>query len=187
VEGDVGNKMKTLVVYGSRYGATKTIAGWIAERLELDFDTTVEDVKAEPSPEAFDLIIIGSGVYTEAISKEIRDYIDKYLDILENKQVVLYAVCLDTKGVYLKGKIYAGWEYLMPIIKKFKNPPLYADLLHGEINPNKLTPEDYQKLMLFYNKIFHRNYTEVPYTTKMDKQEVWTFVEHILSRLKGGI
>ena len=181
--------MKTLIVYGSKYGSTKTIAEWIAERLELDFDTTVEDVKAEPvpSPEAFDLIIVGSGVYTEAISKEIRDYIDKYIDILEKKQVVLYAVCLDTKGVYLKGKIYAGWEYLMPVIKKFKNPPLYADLLHGEINPNKLTPEDHQKLMMLYNKIFRRNYTEVPYNTMMNKQEVWAFAEHILSRLKGEI
>ncbi len=179
--------MKTLIVYGSKYGSTKTIAEWIAERLELDFDTTIEDVKAEPSPGAFDLIIVGSGVYTAAILKAVRDYIDKYMDILEKKQVVLYSVCLDTKGVYLKGKIYAGWEYLMPVIKKFKNPPLYADLLHGEINPKKLTPEDYQKLMLFYNKILHQNYTEVPYNTMMDKQEVWAFAEHILSRLKGNI
>lgn len=177
--------MKTLIVYGSKYGSTKVIAKWIAER--LNFETTIKDVKEVPSPEPFDLTIIGSAVYTEGIMKEVKDYINKHLNILEKKQVVLYAVCLDTQGIYLKGKIHGGWEYLMPIIKRFKNPPLHAALLHGEINPNKLDSDDYQRLMHFYNKILHRNYTEVPYRTKMNKEEVWAFAEKILFRLKGKL
>ena len=176
--------MKTLIIYGSKYGSTKVIAHWIAER--LNFKTTIKDVKEAPSPDAFDLIIIGSAVYTEGIMPEVRRYIDKYLDVLEKKVVALYAVCLDTQGVYLKGKVYGGWEYLMPLIKKFKNPPLHAALLHGEINPNKLDKEDYQRLMYFYNKVLHRDYAKVPYKTKMNKEEVWAFAEKILSRLEGN-
>ncbi|KPJ66785.1 MAG: hypothetical protein AMJ45_03570, partial [Syntrophobacter sp. DG_60] len=60
-------------------------------------------------------------------------------------------------------------------------------LLHGEINPNKLDSDDYQRLMHFYNKILYRNYTEVPYRTKMNKEEVWAFAEKILFRLKGKL
>lgn len=177
--------MKTLIVYGSKYGSTKVIAEWIAERLNIE--TVIKDIKEAPSPGAFDLIVIGSAVYTEGIMPEVKNYIDKYLDLLEKRQVVLYAVCLDTQGVYLRGKIYGGWEYLLPIIKRFKNPPLHAALLHGEINPNKLDSHDYQRLMHFYNKILHRSYTEVPYKTKMNKEEVWNFAEKILSRLKGEL
>ena len=43
------------------------------------------------------------------------------------------------------------------------------------------------KTLIVYKKILHQNYTEVPYNTMMDKQEVWAFAEHILARLKGEI
>lgn len=45
-------------------------------------------------------------------------------------------------GFYVRGRIHGGWEYIMPVIKRFKNLPIHAGLLHGEINPVKLTPED---------------------------------------------
>jgi len=37
--------------------------------------------------------------------------------------------------------------------------------------------------MYFYNKILKRNYSKVPYKTKMNKEEVWAFAEKILSKL----
>ncbi len=176
--------MKTLLVYASRYGSTKLIGEWIIER--LGFVAEIKDVKEAPDPSAYELIIIGSGVYNEKVLPEINIYIDKYLDVLEEKQVVLYAVCMDVEGVYLKGKIWGGWEYLLPLIKKFKNPPLHAGLLHGEINPAKLSQEDYQKLLWFYQKVLRQQIDKVPYKTMLNKQEAWAFAEKILWRLKNN-
>ncbi|MCD6570326.1 MAG: hypothetical protein J7L53_06455 [Deltaproteobacteria bacterium] len=175
--------MKTLIVCSSKYGSTKVIAGWIAER--LGFESLITDVKDAPNPDEFDLVILGFGIYEDRPMPEILDYIDKHIKILEEKKKVIFGVCLDTRGFFVKGKIHGGWEYIRPIIKRFKDSPIHAGVLHGEINPSKLTTNDEKRLMLFYNKMLKRNYTAVPYRTKMNKEEVWTFAERILNKLEG--
>ena len=177
--------MKTLFVCGSRYGSTKTIAGWIAER--LGHDSLVTGAEDAPDPKGFDLVVLGSGIYNGAFLPELTDYIDGHLEVLEEKQKVVFAVCMDTAGVFVKGRLHGGWEYLMPVIKRFQNPPLHAGLLHGEINPAKLSADDCQSLMYFYNQILKKGYTAIPYNTKMNKEEAWVFAERILSKLAGNI
>lgn len=175
--------MKTLIICASRYGSTKVIGKWIAER--LGFDSTVADTESAPAPDGFDLFIFGSGIYEDSVLPALSKYIDNNYKALDEKKKALFGVCLDTKGFYLNGKIGGGWEYIRPLIDKFKNPPIYADILHGEINPSKLTSEDERRLMIFYNKMLKRNYTSIPYRTMMNKEEVWAFAEKILNRLAG--
>jgi len=175
--------MKTLIVCGSRYGSTRVIAQWIAER--LGFDCLITDVKDAQYPGEFELVILGSGIYENGFMPEVNAYIDKHIKTLENKKKVIFGVCLDTKGVFVNGKIHGGWEYIMPVTKKFRNPPLHAGLLHGEINPSRLTREDHEKLMHFYNRILKRNISGLPYKTRMNKEEVWDFAERILNKLGG--
>ena len=175
--------MKTLIVCGSRYGSTRVIAGWIAER--LGFDCLITDVKDAPAPGKFELVILGSGIYENGFMPEVRAYIDRHIKALENKKKAIFGVCLDTSGFYVNGKIGGGWEYIRPTIEKFRNPPLHAGLLHGEINPSKLTREDHDKLMHFYNQILKRDISSVPYRTKMNKEEGWKFAERILKKLSG--
>jgi menaquinone-dependent protoporphyrinogen oxidase len=177
--------MKTLIVCGSRYGSTRVIARWIAER--LGFDCVITDVKDAPEPQGFELVILGSGIYEDRFMPEVNAYIDKHIKTLENKKKVIFGVCLNTKGVFVNGKIHGGWEYIMPVIKKFQNPPLHAGLLHGEINPSRLTREDHEKLMHLYNKILGRDYPDIPYKTRMNKEEVWDFAGIILSKLGGKL
>jgi menaquinone-dependent protoporphyrinogen oxidase len=175
--------MKTLIVCGSRYGSTIVIAQWIAER--LGFDCLITDVKDALDPGEFELVILGSGIYENGFMPDVNAYIDKHIKTLENKKKVIFGVCLDTSGFYVNGKIGGGWEYIRPAIEKFQNPPLHAGLLHGEINPSRLTANDEKRLILFYNKMLKRNYTTVPYKTKMNKEEVWKFAERILNKLSG--
>ncbi|MBT9162478.1 MAG: hypothetical protein DDT27_01036 [Dehalococcoidia bacterium] len=52
--------MKTLFVCGSRYGSTRVIGEWIAER--LGFDSLITDVGDAPDPGEFDLVMLGSGI-----------------------------------------------------------------------------------------------------------------------------
>ncbi len=177
--------MNALIVCGTKYGSTMVIGEWIAER--LTFDSKVYDVKDAPPPDDFELVILGSGIYEGKILPEINKYIDNHLKVLEEKKTAIFGVCLDTTGVFVKGRLHGGWGYIMPIIEKFKNPPIHAGLLHGEINPSKLTPEDTERLMHFYNRILHRNYSTPPYRTMMNKQEVWEFAERIINKLEGKI
>ena len=179
--------MKSLIVCASRYGSTLEIAGWMSERLPWK-SVEVYQVERAPDPEGYELVFLGGGVYNGVVSKEIVEYARKHLTCLKDKKTVLYAVCLDTKGVYMRGKIHGGWEYLKPLFDLFKGqPPVHAGVLSGEINPKKLTEKDYKLLMTFYNKILKRNLTGVPYRTLMNKTEVWNFVEKALSRLEGKI
>jgi menaquinone-dependent protoporphyrinogen oxidase len=140
-----------------------------------------------PDPGEFELVVLGSGIYNHGFTPEIMDYIGRHLAALEGKKKALYGVCLDTAGVFVNGRLHGGWEYILPALRKFQNPPLHAGLLHGEINPAKLTAEDYQKLMHFYNQMLKRNYSQVPYKTKMSKEEVWAFAEKLLNKLAGNL
>jgi menaquinone-dependent protoporphyrinogen IX oxidase len=158
----------------------------MAERLPWE-SVDLYPVEKAPEPKGYELVLLGGGVYNEDVSKEIVEYAMKHLAFLKDQKIVLFAVCLDTKGVYMSGKIHGGWEYLNPLLDLFKDQlPVHAGILSGEINPKKLTEKDYKLLMAFYNKILKRNLTEVPYRTMMNKSEVWEFVEKVLARLEGG-
>ena len=41
--------------------------------------------------------------------------------------------------------------------------------------------------MHFYNKMLKRDYSTIPYKTKMNKEEVWAFAERILNKLDGKV
>ncbi len=179
--------MNTIIVCASRYGSTLEIGRWMAERLPWE-SVDVYPAESAPGPEGYELVFLGGGVYNGVVSKEITEYARKHLTFMEDQKVVLFAVCLDTKGVYMRGKIHGGWDYLKPLLDIFKGQlPVHAGILSGEINPKKLTEKDYKLLVPFYNKILKRNLTEVPYRTLMNKPEIWEFVEKALSRLEGKI
>jgi len=177
--------MKTLIVCASRYGSTMEIGRWIAERLPWN-NVDIFHVEEAPEPDGYELIFLGGGVYNEQVSKEIVQYAKIHLAGLDGKKIAAFAVCLDTRGVYMKGKFFGGRLYLKPLLAVLKDqPPLYADTLCGEINPKKLIDKDRGLLMHFYTKILKRDIDEVPFRTLMNKPEVWEFVEKALARLKG--
>ncbi len=96
--------MRTLIVCGTRYGSTRVIAGWIAER--LGFDCLITDVKDAQEPGGFDLVILGSGIYENGFMPEVISYIDKHIKALEDIKKVVFGVCLETEGVFVNGKIH---------------------------------------------------------------------------------
>lgn len=82
--------MKTLIVYGSKYGFTKQVV----ERLEtkLSFPVTVVDLNSErfPNIAEFEMIIIGSPIYMGKIQPEVRRFCDENLALLRAKNVGLF-------------------------------------------------------------------------------------------------
>jgi menaquinone-dependent protoporphyrinogen oxidase len=89
--------MKVLILYGSKYGATRTIAEKIAAGFK---GATVTDLKnANPGLSNYDYIIIGSSLYAGTARKEVKDFVRQHSGILKQKQVVLFLSGLSPESV----------------------------------------------------------------------------------------
>ena len=81
--------MKTLILYATKHGAAKEIAGRIAKRIP---GAEVYDLKSGgiPPVSQFDCIIIGSSIYVGAIHKEAKAFLEGNADSLRNKRLGLF-------------------------------------------------------------------------------------------------
>ncbi len=79
---------KTVVVYQSKYGATKKYATWIAEQLSCDI---LEQSKCDVDLLlGFDTIICGGGIYASSIAG--FSFIRKNFELLKDKNLIVFAV-----------------------------------------------------------------------------------------------
>lgn len=78
--------MKTIVIYKTKYGSTKTYAEWIAKELSCD----IKEAKSVSAEEltGYDTIIYGGGLYAEVINGVTL--ITKNLDKLADKKIAIY-------------------------------------------------------------------------------------------------
>ena len=106
--------MKTIVIYKSKYGSTKTYAEWIAKELSCDA-VDVSQVGINDLME-YDTIIYGGGLYAEVIAGVTL--ITKNIEKLKNKKLIVFTTGLtppDCRGYYddlvvkknFKGDIYS--------------------------------------------------------------------------------
>ena len=77
-----------IVIYQSKYGATKKYAEWLAEELSCDL---VETKKATIEQiEKYDVVILGGGIYATGIAG--ISFIKKHYERLKNKKIIVFAV-----------------------------------------------------------------------------------------------
>ncbi len=79
--------MKSIVIYKSKYGSTKTYAHWIADELSCDAVEAKNISKEELCD--YDVIIYGGGLYAEIING--ASLITKNLDILSDKKLIVFS------------------------------------------------------------------------------------------------
>ncbi|EQB87367.1 menaquinone-dependent protoporphyrinogen IX oxidase [Clostridium punense] len=77
-----------VVIYQSKYGATKKYAEWLAEELSGDLletkKATVEQI------EKYDVIILGGGIYATGVAG--ISFLKKHYNRLKNSKIVVFAV-----------------------------------------------------------------------------------------------
>lgn len=84
--------MKTIVVYASKYGATKAIAESIAEMLQqAGMQAEVRSVNAVPNPGDYDALVIGSAVYMGHWMDEPTDFVRRNRGVLAGRPVWLFS------------------------------------------------------------------------------------------------
>ena len=94
--------MKTIVVYESKYGATRKYAGWLADSLACEL---YERKAIQPEKlREYDAIVYGGGLYAGGVSG-IRLLIDNF-EALRHKNLVLFTCGLaDPTVFHLRGGI----------------------------------------------------------------------------------
>ena len=102
--------MKTIVVYKSKYGATKAYAEWIAEELKCDV-VEMKKVKVEDL-QKYDNIVYGGGLYAEMIAGIAL--LTKNFDKLSDKKIAIFSTGITP----LDCREYYDGEVLQ---KNFKN------------------------------------------------------------------
>jgi menaquinone-dependent protoporphyrinogen IX oxidase len=81
--------MKGVVIYKSRYGATRQYAQWLSTELELPMMATAEISVAKLNE--FDFVIMGSSVYIGKLL--IKSWLQDHAAILQKKKLFLFVVC----------------------------------------------------------------------------------------------
>ena len=86
--------MKTLIVYGTKYGCTEKQAKSLVENLKGEVELynlkKVKDINLS----RYDKVVIGGSIYMGKIQKEVRGFCLNYLDQLKNKKVGLFICCM---------------------------------------------------------------------------------------------
>ena len=84
--------MKVLVTYASKYGSTKGIAEFIAEKLrERGAQVEVHGVAAVLNPCGYDAFVIGSAAYMGHWLKEAREFVSRNHSFLASRPVWLFS------------------------------------------------------------------------------------------------
>ena len=80
--------MKTAVIYASKTGTVKKMAGYIAEKISADLYNVKEGVTDIGQ---YERVVLGSGVYAGKLSKHMVKFIES--NDLASKKVELFVCC----------------------------------------------------------------------------------------------
>jgi menaquinone-dependent protoporphyrinogen oxidase len=84
--------MNVVVVYASRYGATKGIAEFIAGRLrERGVEAVARNVDSLPDPGQYDAVVLGSAVFLGRWMKEAVEFAERNRAALASRPVWLFS------------------------------------------------------------------------------------------------
>jgi menaquinone-dependent protoporphyrinogen oxidase len=91
--------MRTLIVYGTRYGATASTSAEIAKDLQSEgFDVKVANAKEEKIKDIspYELIIVGSGMQFGRWTGEAEDFLKRFQKEFAQKKVALFISTMKT-------------------------------------------------------------------------------------------
>ena len=144
--------MNILILYATRGGVTRTCAEMLAKYIEKSGDVTISDIYANtPSPEKYDVVILGSSVRMSHIDKRVKQYIKQYTDILSNMPSAVFLCCGYTRQFE---------EYVDLQIPKTLLCSLGFHCFGGELKPEKRKGFDKLAVRIARNSILSQDFEE---------------------------
>lgn len=136
--------MNTLIVYGTRYGATTSTSEEITKILQADdFTVKVTNAKEEKIKDItpYDLIVVGTGLQMGKWTGEIEDFLKHFQNELPKKKVALFISSMKTV-LEREGKTEDLAKNRKMVIDdkitKFCLNPIAVGFFGGVINFNKM-------------------------------------------------
>ena len=163
---------RVLIVYDTKYGATRTIANQMQDvlcasgaQVDMSLVKRIQDISA------YDAVILGSAIISEKWRPDMLKFLKAQEGALATKHVAVFIVCGLLKDDTPENRDIAKKYYIdkvlqkIPLVVPVGNPGLFA----GVIDYSVLTPKDEFLLRLLYGKIL----PEGDYR-KFDKVTQWT-------------
>ncbi len=163
--------MRVLVTYSSGYGATKEVAEKIASILSEDpnLETITISIDDVDDIEGYDAIIVGSSVRADRPLANVRDFFAKHIELLTQKHVAIFAVCLAANNAQGREKVKR--EYISQITAKYPQlQPLSTEAFGGKIDFNQLNPV----MQLLMKRVLEK--TGIVTEGTVDTRD-WSFIE----------
>jgi len=148
---------KTAILYGTRYGATKDTAAWIAKGIGKQVDVlNIEALDFSLILKKYDKFIIGSGIWIDGPHKRLTKLLSEHSVEMEAKIVASFIVCGTT------GEDEAGRERIAGYFKRLHKPlqkaPLAQEQFGGRLTIEKLSEKDRKLLDNFYTKVLKKEF-----------------------------
>lgn len=122
--------MKVLIVYATRHGVSRACAEMLRDKLVSKMEVCLYDVNdAPPSPEGFDVAVVGGSVRMMRVSKKLKAYLKQYASELSSVNTALFLCCGFPENFD---------DYVSLIFPKNVNAELGAHCFGGELKPDKL-------------------------------------------------
>ena len=137
----MSEKRKILVTYSSGYGATKEVGKEIARIVnqQNSIDVDVLSIDKVESIELYHSIIIGTSIRADTILANTRDFFAANKDLLSEKTVAFFMVCLSASTEEGRQKVMQ--DYLPQITKSFPIVKLVSvNAFGGKIDYDKMNP-----------------------------------------------
>ena len=150
--------MKVLIIYATRGGLSRRCAELLRDSLPKVIEVTLLDAKHDtlPSPEGFDVAVVGGSIRMGALNKKLKKYIKKYTAELSAIETAAFICC---------GHINYFDEYKSIEFPKALKCSLGIHCFGGELKPDKLKGIDKLIVKMIRSSVKYEDF-EVSFSSK---------------------
>jgi len=149
---------KVALLYGTRYGATKDTAVWIARGTGVKIDLLdIEEVDFAEILGRYNTFIIGSGIWIDGPHKRFMTLFSSHREEIESKIIASYIVC-GTSGEDEAGRLRIE-GYFKRFHKALHVKPALKRHFGGRLIIEKLSEKDRKLLDNFYRNVLKKPFT----------------------------
>jgi len=152
------NRLRIGIIYATRYGATADNAAWIAAGINQN--TALYDIETTDVPTVIsqlDYVIAGSGIWREGVHPAIQSMMTEYASIFNEKLLASFIVCGTLPSNEVNRSRIAGYFHGMH--NPLRQPPPLSQALGGRLRVEKLSHQDHQLMLHFYQNILKTQLT----------------------------
>ena len=143
---------KALVVYGSKYGSTREVAQAVADGLGAE----LANAAAHPDVQPYDLVVIGSPIYSGNYLEAVREFIRANRPLLAKRKVATFiTAAADMEPVTgltgeENGLVFTQQEYADGLARLAGGDVVASRGFGGRLVPSQLDKSDRDMLEWFY-------------------------------------